>query len=62
MTTPALVVQSREDAIAPLDVGRFVHENLPDSEFAVLETTGHCPNLSAPEQLIGAMRRYLAVA
>ena len=60
--TPALVVQCRQDAIAPMEVGRYVHEHLADSEFAVLETTGHCPNLSAPEQLIGSMRRYLRVS
>ncbi|QGQ19049.1 alpha/beta fold hydrolase [Cellulomonas sp. JZ18] len=57
--TPALVVQSREDVIAPPEVGRWVHEHLPGSELVVLDTVGHCPNLSAPEELVAAMRRYL---
>lgn len=60
--TPSLVVQCREDAIAPMEVGTYVHENLADSELAVLDATGHCPNLSAPDQLITAMRRYLSAA
>jgi sigma-B regulation protein RsbQ len=60
--TPALVVQCREDVIAPLEVGRYVHEHLRGSEFALLEATGHCPNLSAPDQLVHAMDRYLAAA
>ena len=58
--TPALVVQSREDAIAPVEVGKYVHEHLQHSQFALLQATGHCPNLSAPEELLSVMQRYLA--
>jgi sigma-B regulation protein RsbQ len=57
--TPSLVVQCREDAIAPPEVGRYVHEHLDGSELVVLDATGHCPNLSAPDQLIEAMSQYL---
>ncbi|GAA1631798.1 alpha/beta fold hydrolase [Georgenia ruanii] len=57
--TPALLVQCREDIIAPVEVGRYVHENLPASDFVMLDAVGHCPNLSAPEQLTRAMREYL---
>jgi sigma-B regulation protein RsbQ len=57
--TPSLVVQCRHDVIAPMEVGQYVHENLADSELVVLEATGHCPNLSAPDLLVAAMRKYL---
>jgi sigma-B regulation protein RsbQ len=60
--TPSLVVQCRNDAIAPVEVGTYVHENLPDSELVLLDVTGHCPNLSAPDQLVAAMTRYLPAA
>lgn len=59
VTTPALVLQSREDAIAPLDVGRYVADALPNGELVVLDATGHCPNLSAPDQVVTAVRRWL---
>jgi sigma-B regulation protein RsbQ len=59
--TPALVVQCREDVIAPVEVGRFVAAQLADSELVVLDATGHCPNLSAPDQLVAVVRDYLAV-
>jgi sigma-B regulation protein RsbQ len=58
--TPCLVVQCRQDVIAPVEVGRFVHEHLQDSELVLLDATGHCPNLSAPDELIAAMTRYLS--
>ena len=60
--TPSLVLQSRVDAIAPPEVGRYVHEHLADSEMVVLDATGHCPNLSAPDELVSAVRAYLARA
>jgi sigma-B regulation protein RsbQ len=58
--TPSLVLQSSDDAIAPLPVGRFVHDRLPDSRFVVLDATGHCPNLSAPEETVAAIKSFLA--
>ena len=60
--TPSLVVQCRHDAIAPMEVGEYVQRHLPESELVVLDATGHCPNLSAPEQLVGAMQRHLTAA
>lgn len=62
VSTPSLVVQSRVDAIAPPEVGRYVHEHLVGSELVVIDATGHCPNLSAPDRLVRAMREYLGEA
>jgi sigma-B regulation protein RsbQ len=57
--TRSLVLQCSHDAIAPTAVGEFVHEQLPDSELVLLSATGHCPNLSAPEETIAAIRAFL---
>jgi sigma-B regulation protein RsbQ len=57
--TPALVLQCREDVIAPPEVGRYVHEHLVGSELVLLDSVGHCPNLSAPDQVIDAISAYL---
>ncbi|MDF2977460.1 MAG: alpha/beta hydrolase [Actinomycetospora sp.] len=56
---PCLVLQSREDVIAPLEVGEFVHSRIPDSTLVVLDATGHCPNLSAPDQVVAAIQDWL---
>jgi sigma-B regulation protein RsbQ len=58
--TRALILQCSEDAIAPRAVGEYVHRNLPDSELVVMQATGHCPHLSAPEETIAAMKAFLA--
>ena len=57
---PVLVVQCSEDIIAPKEVGEYVHKNIPNSSFRLLNATGHCPNLSAPEETIEVMREFLA--
>ncbi len=53
------MLQSREDVIAPPEVGRYVADALPHGELVVLDATGHCPNLSAPDQVVAAVHRWL---
>jgi sigma-B regulation protein RsbQ len=57
---PTLILQCKEDIIASREVGEFVHRNIPGSRMIVLDATGHCPNLSAPAQVIAAMRTFVA--
>jgi sigma-B regulation protein RsbQ len=57
--TRSLVLQCREDAIAPVAVGEYVHRQLPNGHLALLDATGHCPHLSAPAETIAAMTSFL---
>ncbi len=56
---PTLILQCSEDVIAPLAVGEYVHRQIPNSKLVILRATGHCPNLSAPEDVIAAMRDFV---
>jgi sigma-B regulation protein RsbQ len=58
---PTLVLQCSADVIAPEPVGRYVHAHVPGSSFVQLAATGHCPNLSAPEETVEAIRAWLPV-
>jgi len=57
---PALILQCQQDVLAPLDVGAYVQRNMPHSHLEILDAVGHCPHLSAPEETIAAMKRFLA--
>jgi len=59
VTARALILQCAEDAIAPREVGAYVHRTIPDAELVVLDATGHCPNLSAPRETIEAIRAFV---
>jgi sigma-B regulation protein RsbQ len=54
-----LVLQCRDDSIAPVQVGEYVHRAIASSELVLLDATGHCPNLSAPDQVIAAIRAFV---
>ena len=56
---PTLVLQCADDAIAPRAVGEYVHRQIPGSTFVQLAATGHCPNLSAPEETVDAIRAFV---
>ena len=59
VTVPTVILQCSRDVIAPLVVGQYVHEAISGSELVVLEATGHCPNLSAPEETVRVIRAFL---
>jgi sigma-B regulation protein RsbQ len=59
VTARTLVLQCSEDVIAPRSVGEYVHHQIPGSELVLMEATGHCPNLSAPEETVAAIRAFL---
>ncbi len=59
VTVPTLILQCSEDVIAPVAVGEYLHEQMPGSRLVVLKATGHCPNLSAPDEVISAMRGFV---
>jgi sigma-B regulation protein RsbQ len=59
LRTPALILQCSDDVIAPSVVGDYVHEHVVGSTLVPMKATGHCPNLSAPEETVAAIKAYL---
>ncbi|WP_181807043.1 alpha/beta fold hydrolase [Streptomyces shenzhenensis] len=60
VTVPTLVLECTQDAIAPREVGAFVHRAIAGSTLVTLDATGHCPHLSAPEATNQAITAFLA--
>ena len=54
-----LILQCSEDIIASNNVGEYVHSHMPNSTLVTLKATGHCPNLSAPAEVIAAIRAFV---
>jgi sigma-B regulation protein RsbQ len=59
VATPTLVLQCTNDAIAPVAVGEYVRDAIPGSSMVLLDATGHCPNLSAPDATASAIAAFL---
>jgi sigma-B regulation protein RsbQ len=59
VTLPTLILQCKDDIIASEEVGAYVHREIAGSQLVHLEATGHCPNLSAPAEVVTAIRAYV---
>ena len=62
ITVPTLVIECAEDAIAPREVGAYVHEHVPGSQLITLDATGHCPQVSAPDATASAISAFVRSA
>ncbi len=59
VTARTIILQCRDDIIASEEVGEYVHRMVPGSELIMLEASGHCPNLSAPNEVDSVIRRFV---
>jgi sigma-B regulation protein RsbQ len=59
VTARTLVLQCRNDIIAAENVGAYVADNVANGSLVVLDASGHCPNLSAPDTVIAAIKEFV---
>ncbi|OLO42175.1 sigma factor SigB regulation protein RsbQ [Alkalihalophilus pseudofirmus] len=59
VTVPTYILQCSDDIIAPVSVGKYMHEQLHHSTFTLMQATGHCPHMSHPEETIFLIQQYL---
>lgn len=55
-----LIIQTKEDAIAPLEVAQYLNSHIPNSELSILETAkGHNPHISHPKETVQKIKRFI---
>jgi sigma-B regulation protein RsbQ len=59
VAVPTLVLQCANDVIAPIAVGEYVANAMPNARMVLLDATGHCPNLSAPNATAEAIAAFV---
>lgn len=52
-------MQCSDDALAPVEVGDYLHARIHGSELVQLSATGHCPHVSAPAETSAAILAHL---
>ncbi|WP_263262358.1 alpha/beta hydrolase [Pseudomonas sp. RIT-PI-S] len=60
LATPALILQSTDDIIAPTAVGEYLNQAMPNSTLCIIDNVGHCPHLSAPSPCAAAMSTFFS--
>ncbi|MBJ6145520.1 alpha/beta fold hydrolase [Hymenobacter sp. BT559] len=56
---PTLLVQCTDDVAGPPEVGAYLLEHLPQAQLITLQTSGHCPHLSAPLETLAAIQSFV---
>jgi sigma-B regulation protein RsbQ len=62
VSVPTLVMQCSDDLLAPVHVGSYTQEHLPQATLTVMKATGHLPHVSAPEETADTILGYLRQA
>ncbi len=56
---PALILQSRIDALAPPAVGRYMAQRMPQATLHEIDAEGHCLHMSHPEATVAALQGFV---
>ncbi|RKR84309.1 sigma-B regulation protein RsbQ [Mucilaginibacter gracilis] len=59
LDSPTLIIQSKEDIAVPLQVAEYLNKNIKGSTMVVVNATGHFPHISAPAEIIKALKQFL---
>ncbi len=54
-----LLLQTQQDIAVPMDVAVFLNQSITNSKLEVVAAEGHFPHISAPEEIISAIKRFL---
>jgi sigma-B regulation protein RsbQ len=60
VTMPTLLIECSDDALAPAEVGAYVQAAIVGSQRRILNASGHCPHMSAPAEVIDAIKAFVA--
>jgi sigma-B regulation protein RsbQ len=57
--TPALILQSDKDSLASPEVGKYMAENIPNSQFELIQAEGHCLHMTDPGLIIPLLINFI---
>lgn len=55
----SLIIQSIKDIAVPANVGLYLNKNIKDSILYVIDADGHFPHISAPNEVIKALKTFI---
>lgn len=59
LAKPTLLIHCANDVAVPLEVGEYLHKNIKGSILEVIDAEGHFPHLSAPAEVIKAIKKFI---
>lgn len=59
LNVDTLLLQTRHDIAVPPEVADYLHQNIKNSQLKIVDAVGHFPHISAPDNIIAALKDYL---
>ena len=59
LTLPTLILQSKQDNLASVEIGEYMHEKMPNSTLEVIDSHGHCLHMTDPETVFHLINTFL---
>ena len=59
---PTLILQSSDDALASVSVGRFVEARMPQARLQIVNANGHCLHMTHPDAIAPVIQRFVEAA
>ncbi|MGI4762322.1 MAG: alpha/beta fold hydrolase [Janthinobacterium lividum] len=56
---PTLLLQCTDDPAVPEEVSQYLLQHLPHATLVNLPVAGHCPHLTAPDEVLAAMQQFI---
>src|ERR1700748_1387039 len=56
---PVLIVQTKDDVAVPMEASEYLHQHINGSSYKVINAIGHLPHVSAPDEVIEAIRSFI---
>lgn len=58
-TTPTLLLQTQRDIAVPREAAEYLHKHIPESELKIVNAEGHFPHISAPGEIVNAIKNFI---
>lgn len=59
MSKKTLIIQAHEDIAVPSEVAEYLNKNISGSTLQYIDATGHFPHISAPSEVIKAVKSFI---
>jgi sigma-B regulation protein RsbQ len=53
------LIHTQDDLAVPREVAQYLHDHIPNSTLQIINATGHFPHISAPQELVKALKQLI---